>query len=148
MKRYLLIIALLLGAVSSWGQTASDQAAVLQKILELPVLQQYYPKNGDGSMKQICIMQYPKAFSAEVIGAMDASKVVFRTSETVMINKEEAYFMFRSFTVEQQSCKVVLNYFFNPNTGNNQSSNVSYTIELSKTGSVWNVTNQTLGGTR
>jgi len=148
MKRYLLIIALLLVAASSWGQISNDQAAVLQKILELPDLQQYYPKNGDGSLKQICIMQYPTAFSADVTTALDASKIVFRTSETVMINKEEAYFMFRSFTVEQQSCKVVLNYFFNPNTGNNQSSNVSYTIELSKTGSVWNVTNQTLGGTR
>jgi len=35
MKRFLLIFALLLGAVSSWGQTVADQAAVLQKCIDL-----------------------------------------------------------------------------------------------------------------
>ena len=77
MKRYLLIIALLLGAVSSWGQTIADQAVVVQKITELPDLQQYYPKNTDGSIKQLCISQFPTEFPAGVSVAFDASKVVF-----------------------------------------------------------------------
>ena len=148
MKRYLLIIALLLGAVSSWGQIANDQAAVLQKIIELPDLQQYYPKNGAGSLKQICIMQYPTAFSAEVTTALDASKVVFRSREAIEASHTEAYFIFRSLEVDANSAKAIITYFYNFDYTSNQFKMLTINVELQKSGAVWNITNVNLGGGR
>jgi hypothetical protein len=148
MKRYLLIIALLLGAVSSRGQVVSDQAAVLQKIIDLPGLQQYYPKNSDGSLKQLCISQFPTEFAAGVMAGFDASKVVFRTREAITANQAEAYFMFRSFNLDQSTCTAVVNYFYNFNYASGQFNIVTCNIELQQSGTVWNVTNLNLGGTR
>ena len=148
MKRYLLIIALLLVAASSWGQISNDQAAVLQKILELPDLQQYYPKNGDGSLKQICIMQYTTAFSAEVTAALDASKVVFRSREAITANQTEAYFIFRSMTLEAGSANASFTYFYNFDYTSNQSKMLTVNIDLQKSGTTWSVTNVNLGGGR
>jgi hypothetical protein len=148
MKRYLLIIAMLLGAVCSWGQIVSDQAAVLQKITDLQELQQYYPKNADGSLKQLCISQFPTEFAAGVIAGFDASKLVFRTREAITANQEAAYFMFRSFNLQPGTCTAVVNYFYNFNYTSGQFNIVTYNIELQKTADGWHVTNQTLGGTR
>jgi hypothetical protein len=148
MKRYLLIITMLLGAVCSWGQVASDQAKVLQKITDLPDLQQYYPKNVDGSNKQLCISQYPTEFPAWVVAEFDASKVVFRSTEAITANKEEAYFMFRSFNLQPGTCNTVVHYFYNYNYASGQFKIITYTVELQKTADGWNVTNLNLGGTR
>ena len=148
MKRYLLIIAMLLGAVSSWGQIVSDQATVLQKIIDLQGLQQYYPKNGDGSMKQLCISRFPTEFPAGVMAGFDASKVVFRTREAITATQAEAYFMFRSFNLQSGTCTAVVNYFYNFNYTSGQFNIVTYNIELQKTADGWNVTNLNLGGTR
>ena len=148
MKRYLLIIAMLLGAVCSWGQVVSDQAKVLQKITDLPDLQQYFPKNADGSVKQLCISQYPTEFPARVIAEFDASKVVFRSPEAITANKEAAYFMFRSFNLQPGTCNAVVHYFYNYNYDSGQFKIITYTIELQKTADGWNVTNQTTGGNR
>ena len=49
MKRYLLIFALLLGTVSSWGQTVADKAAVLQKCIDLPALESAYAVDASGN---------------------------------------------------------------------------------------------------
>ena len=111
-------------------------------------MQQYYPKNTDGSIKQLCISQFPTEFPAGVSVAFDASKVVFRTREAITATQTEAYFMFRSFNMQPDTCIAVVNYFYNFNYTSGQFKVVTYNIGLQKTADGWNVTNQTLGGTR
>lgn len=132
MKKYLLIFALLLGAVSSWGQTVPDQAAVVQKCLDLPGLEQYYPAN-----QQVYIMQYPYVFPAGLI-VSKFGKPVQLVDRAVIAGKDaKAYFLFQSFSVEGNTANVKFDFYYN------YSANKTYlngTVILVKNSDIWTVT--------
>jgi len=146
MKRYLLIIAMLLGAVSSWGQAANDQAAVLQKIVDLPELQQYYPKNADGKLKQLYISQSPTAFTTGVIEAMGNYKVQFQTPEAIKAKKADSYFAFRSIVIDNETATANVNYMYDISQESGQVKMLNISISLQKAGTAWNITNLNIGG--
>jgi hypothetical protein len=146
MKKYLLIIVTLLSAVSSYGQAVVDKAAVLQKILDLPEMLEYYPKNNDGSMKQLCIMQYPTTFTSDVTSALDVSKMEFRSSEAIKASMIPAYFAFRVFEVETNTATATVNYFYNYNWENGEFKVLTINIDLQKSGSEWSVLAHVIGG--
>ena len=146
MKSYLLSIALLLGALCSWGQSATDQAAVLQKIIDLPELQQYYPKNDDGSLKQIYITQYLTAFSEDVSVSKSGEKVMFLPPDQIRDKKAEAYFTFRNFGMDQNKTNTTFNFFYNYNYDSGQFKMLTINLEMHKSGDGWAVSTLNIGG--
>lgn len=146
MKRNIVIFAILLGAVISQGQNAIDKSAVLQKIIDLPELQQYYPKNADGSLKQLYITQHLVAFPADLSVSKSGSQVLFLTHEEITAKKAEAYFTFRSFGMDQNAANSSLNFFYDYDYGAGQFKMLTINLELHKTGEAWNVSSLNIGG--
>lgn len=146
MKRYLLLIVMLLGTLGSWGQAAVDQAAVLKKIIGLQELQPYFPKNADGSVRQLCIVNYPVEFSAEVVALFDVSQVVFRSREAVTAAQPEAYFAVRRMAVEQASATATINFIYEADPVAGKFKMLIVNAILQKENNAWTLTNLTIGG--
>jgi len=125
---------------------APEQAAVLSKILALKELQTFWPKNEDGTLKTICIQQYPTEFSARVTAALANREVQFCSRESVVTSQPEAYIIFRYFAVEQGSARATVNFFYNCHAG--KLNIASFTIDLKQEGDNWSVTQIVNGGTR
>jgi hypothetical protein len=143
MKRYLLIIAMLLGAVSSWGQVANDQAAVLQKIIDLPDLQQYYPKGPDQNQEQVYVVQLPYAFQANIQLTKFGKPVKFLDSAKPLDKQTVAYFQFESLTFSGNTATAKFVFYY---TYIRTQASFLGTVTLNKTGENWIITDTKLNG--
>jgi hypothetical protein len=136
MKRYLLIFALVLGAVSSWGQTVADQAAVLQKCLGLPQVSSHYQLDPTG----IPVSLYAVS-SAHLPAGLDLSynnrKVSFGTQAQMDAIKADAYFIFTAFELTGDRASVSYDYCFNCNSSKQV---LQLNLKLQKAGGAWAVT--------
>jgi hypothetical protein len=128
------------------AQSQSDLAQVLQKCIDLPELQQYYPLNSDGSIKPLYIMQYPISFSSDQVIEKAGGMVKFMTKSDIAENKVESYFMFRSLNINQNAADVNYNYFYSYNYTSKQFKMLSVILELQKTGPQWKIINVTMKG--
>jgi hypothetical protein len=146
MKKNLLIIVMLLVTAGLMGQTATQQAAVIQKIIDLPELQQYYPKNADGNLKQLCITQYLISFPEDLPVAKAGSKILFLAPQEIIANKIEAYFTFRSFGMDQNAANTSFSFFYQYDYTTEQFKMLSVNLELKKTGTDWIVSSLNIGG--
>jgi hypothetical protein len=112
MKRYLLIFALMLGVVCSFAQSKTDQAAVLQKIIDLTDLQQYYPKSPDGIDEKVYIVQQPVAFPAGIQLSKFGQPVQFIDNAGILDNLSVAYFVFQTFTITGNTADVTFDFYY------------------------------------
>lgn len=142
MKRYLLIIAMLLGAVSTWGQTVADQAAVLQKIIDLPGLQQYFPMGADQSFREVYVVQNPTAFDANLQLSKFGKSVQFvdaKVVETLPVG----WFEFESFSISGNVANATFDFHYFYNRVKTMQHG---TVVLSKTNGNWTITETKLSG--
>ncbi|MDD2304430.1 MAG: hypothetical protein PHP53_07025 [Prolixibacteraceae bacterium] len=146
MKRHLLIFVMLLGAVSSWGQTAPDMAAVLQKIITLPELQGYLPSSNGDTQVQTVVMQYPVSFPDEVVNVIDPSIVAFRSLEAIQTGGVQAYFTFRSVKLTPSGATANFNLFYDYDTGSSTYKILIVDIQLQHFNTNWSVSNLNIGG--
>ena len=143
MKRYLLIFAMLLGVVYSRGQSATDQAVVLQKCLDLPELQQYYPVAAGGIHQQVYIMQYPYVFPAGIQVSKFGKVVQIVDRSTVVDKQAVAYFLFQTFSIKGNKANVTFDFYYNYNTNKTF---LNSTVVLNKNGDTWTVSDSKLIG--
>lgn len=136
MKRYLLIFALLLGAVSSWGQTVPDQAAILQACIDLPELQQHYPVNTNGTHQEIYIMQHAVYFPVDIEVSKFGKKPVFLDKESMYNGNVKGFFLFEVFENTAGIAKINLLYNLKVQQGYRA---VDVKLELHKEDGNWNV---------
>jgi len=141
MKSYLLIFALLLGAVSSWGQTVADQAAVLQKILDQPDLQQYYPLAPDQSREQVYVVQAPYAFPAGLQLSKFGKSVQFIANAKTLDNQSVAYFEFQALSINGNTADASFDFYY---TLIRNKALFKCTVVLKKTGNDWSITETNL----
>lgn len=121
------------------AQSSTDAADVLQKCIDLPELQQYYPLDAAGTPLQIYVMQYPVSFESDLELSKFGKSVLFMDRTEIVENEIQAHFMFRSFDLTQNTAQVNLNYFYNYNYSTKQFNMVSSIIELHKTDTLWSV---------
>lgn len=138
MKRYLFIFTLLLAAASSWGQTAADQDAIVQKVLDLPGLQQYYP-----GTQQVYIMQYPYVFPASMEVSKFGQAVLLVDRSVIVDNDVKAYFLFHSLSLEGNTAIVKFDFYYNYSANKTL---MSGTVTMVKNSDTWTVTNTNLIG--
>jgi hypothetical protein len=141
MKRYLLIIAMLLGAFSSWGQTKADQAAVLQKCIDLPALESLYAKDATGNPEQLCILQPKFAFPANLEVTKFAKAFRLVTKAQVYEQGINNFIYLDKFDVGETTASVRLFYYRNYTS---TLISIKVSVELTKTGSAWNVVNSNI----
>lgn len=122
----------------------SNQSQIVEKIINLPDLQQFYPVVPGDNAKQVTIVQFPVAVPSDI--AAPGKTIVLTDRENLQRSPSNGYFMFRSIEVNQNTAKVVGHYFYNYNSANKKSEIIAITADLQKTGSQWNIVNSNVKG--
>ena len=119
------------------AQTDKDTAAVLLKCIDLPELQKFYPEESDGSLKPICIMQYPVAFSLQQDLNFKGKKALFLTRPMIYEKKIKSFFLFHNLEIIDNKANVTFEFDYYSNSNLNV---IKLNAVLLKTGDIWNVT--------
>lgn len=146
MKKLFLLIVVLFATISYSSNAqngngdgkspATDQSMVLQKCIDLPELQQYYPMDADGNFKPIYIMQHSINFPDNLNLDGFSKKIVFMTKDQIYKNNVDAFFQFEKFDILQNSANITFTYFYDLNIKSLIKQIVP--IELLKAGDSWN----------
>lgn len=139
LKRLIIYSLLLFLPGLAMAQSSNDSAQVLQNCIDLSEIQQYYPLNAEGTPVQVYVMQYPTSFQADLEVSKFGKGLMFMSRSEITEKDIEAYFMFRAFSITQNTARVNLNYFYNSNHSTKQFNMVSAIIELKKEETLWSV---------
>ncbi|GAB4094173.1 hypothetical protein [Flaviaesturariibacter terrae] len=146
-RSYFHLIACLLGFLlaiaapqKGFAQATADNAEVLQKCLDLPALQAFYPSGVDGAKQQVTILQLPVAFPAGLSVTKFEQPVLFVSRDGV--GNKDAYINFLSFTVGDQDASA--DFFMTYGRNSTSPGSVRMKVTLSKVNDQWSVTNSTV----
>lgn len=117
------------------GQTPGDMTKVLQKCLDLPDLLSDYPKNPDGSYKQLAIMQHGVSFPSDIQVSKFGQKVLLKSKQEV-VNGNDTYFLFYDFTLNSTTARIAYAFYYNPA---DSEAVILVNLELEKNGNEWSV---------
>ena len=136
MKRYLLIFTLLLGAVCSWGQSQTDQAAVLQISIRIPEVNPYI--NFDMFGVPVTLYALPGvAIIPDNLGVNYNGKLLeFASLPEIMAHNALFYYCFSRFEVNLSTAFVTYDFTYDDSTGHHV---MQVALELGKTAGTWNV---------
>ncbi len=137
MKKYLLIFAILLGTVCSWGQTQNDMTAILQKCIDLPELQQYLPLDNNGKPDGLYINYWaPTLFSTDLNVTKTGETLRFLPMSQTSATFENAYFLFKMTEITPSFAIVIFEYTYDFKT---QPDVLEVKLTLEKTNDIWAV---------
>lgn len=114
-KTTLLLLFVLISILRTAAQLP-DEAQVLQKCLDLPVLQEHYPTGEDGTKIPIHIMQYPHVFPTDIETSKFGKPIVFMKRTEIYDNLIDVYFLFKVFSVNGDTAEVIFDYFYDYTT--------------------------------
>jgi hypothetical protein len=137
-KLFTLIFFTVFGLMAKIGaQVPSDVPMVLQKCIDLPAIQQYFPVDNEGNLKQLRINYWhPLLFPVDLLIAKDGKVVQFSPMTVWNEQNGEAFFLFKKLIISQSASTVIFEYHYE----NNLSSKVVYVkIELHKVGESWEI---------
>jgi len=134
MKKYLLIFAFLLGAVSSWGQTVADQAAVVQKCIMAPSISKLIKCDPTGVPVSLYVLQGSAAIPAGLDVNYFGRKLEIITAAEIVSKNVDSYFSFNRLDVSSNTASVTFDFTYSGNSGKQV---VELSLELQKTGSEW-----------
>jgi len=113
---------------------SNDSTEVLKKCIELPQLQQYYPKQTNGTSYALKVMQHGVSFSLSTNISHNGKSVLFLSKSQINENNEEAYFYFNEFVITGDKARV--DFAFNYNFSN-EAKMQKVSLELQKISSGW-----------
>jgi len=128
-KLFTLIFLMAFGLMSKIeAQAPGNVAMVLQKCIDLPTLQQYFPIDNEGNLKQLRINYWhPLLFPIDLPIVKDGKKVQFNAMSAQNEKNGEAYFLFKTFNIKQVTSNVLFEYYYGNNTN---SKTVEVKLEL------------------
>ncbi|MCE5348066.1 MAG: hypothetical protein LLG13_17510 [Bacteroidales bacterium] len=145
-KLFTLIFLVILGfTIKVNAQNSGDMAKILQKCIDLPELQQYIPRNSNGSFSGIYVLQHGVSFPANTEAYKSGMRVQFINKDQLASGTINNYFLFWELNIEQNSAKVDFVYHY-PVSGYIATQRVI--LELQKSGDAWNVTDTKIQGGR
>jgi hypothetical protein len=142
-KKFTLVFLIIFGlTLKMIAQSSGDSAMVLQKCIDLPVLQQHYPLGEDGCQKQIHIMLYPTNFPKDIKVSKFGKAVVFMKRPEIYDNRVEGFFLFKVFSISQNIANVTFDYYYDYLTDQKV---VMVNLVLQKAGEVWEISDSKIG---
>ena len=136
MKKYLLIFVMLLGTVSSWGQSVADQAAVLQKCIMAPQLNNLIKCDPTGVPVSLYLVQGSVAIPANLDVNYFGRKAEIVTQAEIISRSADSYFSFNRLDISQNTANVTFDFVYNCNSGKQV---IELSLELQKTGGEWTI---------
>jgi hypothetical protein len=137
MKNILLLLSLFV-SLQFMAQTNSVDAILLQKCLDLPELQEFYPLEPSGELAQIYILQHGVSFPIDIGVKKNERLIKFLTKEDVSRLGVDSYFIFRTFEVlDENKARVEFTYY--KSVADN--SNVAFELDFIREDNEWSVVN-------
>jgi hypothetical protein len=90
MKKQFAMLTLMFLIVNSFGQNLSDQAAVLQKCIDLKDIQNYLPLDADGTPAAMRIMQHAVTFPRDLEISKSGKQVKFLSKDQITARRFSA----------------------------------------------------------
>lgn len=109
-----------------------DEAQILQKCVDLPQLQAYYPRDVNGVTKQLNVLQHGVSFPENINVSANGKNLSFLSKK--QIGQTDAYFLFHEFRISETSATVAFVYQYS------ETPLVVVNLELSKMGDTWSIT--------
>ncbi|HQQ98263.1 MAG TPA: hypothetical protein PLX35_13425 [Cyclobacteriaceae bacterium] len=138
MKQVLFSLMVMMMWTSVQAQTRADKALVLQECIDLKGLQEYYPKDGDGGIRRLYIVQDPVALPENMAVAKDGKFPAMLSKAQLDGGQIHAYFRFSQFDFTDKTALVVFVYHYE------ETLNVQVTVELKKENYEWFVTKSSI----
>jgi len=136
MKRFTLFFLIIVGlSFSLRGQSSGDMAKVLQKCLDLPELEVYYPQNPDGSFDQFNIMQHGVSFPVDIQVSKFGRSISFKSKQEI-IHGNTTYFLFYDLTLTPATARVAYSYYYNPS---DPEAVIIVNLEMERSANDWSV---------
>ena len=137
MRKFLILSGLVvLVTFNLFAQAAKDSTDILLKCVELNELQQFYPTETDGSLKPICIMQYPVSFSSEIELIYKGKKALFLTRPIVYEKNIKAFFLIHVIEITGDKATVTFEFDYYLNSILNI---IKSTAVLQKNDNTWSI---------
>ena len=119
------------------AQVPDDITMILQKCIDLPDLQQIYPVNNDGSLKQLNVLQHGVSFPSNTNISKSGLKVRFVDKNQLADEEITSYFLFWEFVIDNNSAKV--DFIYNFQDTDNTPKMYHAKLEMRKSGDEWSV---------
>jgi len=138
MKKQVSFLMLMFLIFNSFGQNISDQAAVLQKCIDLREIQNYLPLDADGKPDAIRIMQHAVTFPRDLAISKSGKQVKFLSKDQIYQDHSEGFFRFDKFELTGDLAEVCFDFHFNRNAAT-KSKIMAIKLNLKKTGAAWTI---------
>ena len=117
------------------AQAPGDITMILQKCIDLPDLQQFFPVNNDGSLKQLYVLQHGVSFPSNTNVLKSGLKVRFVNKNQLAAEEITSYFIFWEFVIDNNSAKV--DFIYNLMDADNTTKMYHEKLEMRKLGDKW-----------
>lgn len=143
--QWILIIILsflMLVNVKGYSQLQDDQAAIIQKCVDLPSVNQYLLKNSDSTYKDLHIMNFPFSFEEGISSIKFSLPIYFNSRSEIQNIKPDMFWAFKKFSITNTEASII--FEINYNRLSNSANFLFVNVDLTKTNGKWNIMNSTI----
>lgn len=132
MKNVMMSMLLFAMVLQAAAQSLTDKAQVLQKVLDYPAVQSLYPRNLEGELKQVTILQQkPIIFPINIEASKHGKPLSFMSEGQIIEHQIEAYFIFNQFDMTATTATVNFAFHYS------EYDKITVQMELVKQGDSW-----------
>ena len=111
-KFYLTISGFLIINISAIAQMTEERAKIVQVCLDLPDIQDLFPKDEEGNFIAVHIMQYPIALQTDIDVSKFGKSPVFMNRGQIYDNQIDTYFLFQNLDISQGKSSVKFTLYY------------------------------------
>lgn len=136
MKKYIILLLFtIIGlSINVNAQNSVEDTKILQKCIDLPVLQQYYPVDKNNTQKQLFILQHDIHFPLSIDVRTAGKRVLFLDKSQIAEQGIHSYFLFWEWKVNEKIA--IIDFVYNYHEGDGKMLHVI--LNLQRTLKGWN----------
>lgn len=136
---FFLLLSFLIGTNQGFSQqaTTTDQAQVIQACIDLPGMQQFYPRNSEGIEEPLYIYYYhPLLFSNDLELTRSGKPVSLKVMATSVESMTNPFFLFSSFIITGNTASTQYDFYY---TQGGLQHKVQVKVDLEKSENKWTI---------
>ncbi len=137
---YIALFIMLIFDVSANAQTTEEKGKIIQVCLDLPDIQNLFPKDANGNFTAIHIMQYPLALPTDIPVTKFDKALVFMNRPTIYSNHVELYFLFQTLDIAANKALVQFTLYYDQTS--TEKKVMTVILNLDKVAENWQVSNK------
>lgn len=139
-KIYIAFAVMLIFYVSTRAQTTEEKGKIIQVCLDLPDIQNLFPKDVNGISEAIHIMQYPIALPTNLPITKLGKGIVFMNREEIYDNQVKTYFLFQTLDIAASKALAQFTLYYDQTSSGKRVMTV--TLNLDKVDENWLVSDK------